>query len=188
MDTGGIDPEHGGKSLLSVGSSDFIDDIKVQALAAIRDADAILLVTDGDSGITEPDREVAELLRRRQRKGPDGKFKPPIFVAVNKSESEQRRASASEFYELGLGEPYPISAIHGTDVGDLLDALVSSFPEAEGEEDTPSRLRSSVSRIQGNRVCSTSLPGRSAPSSARSRARRGMRWIPSLRWMGCPLL
>ena len=86
VDTGGIDPEHGGKSLLSVGSSDFIDDIKVQALAAIRDADAILLVTDGDSGITEPDREVAELLRRRQRKGPDGKLKPPIFVAVNKSE------------------------------------------------------------------------------------------------------
>ena len=140
VDTGGIDPEHGGKSVLSVGSSDFIDDIKVQALAAIRDADAILLVTDGDSGITEPDREVAELLRRRQRKGPDGKLQPPIFVVVNKSESEQRRASASEFYELGLGDPYPISAIHGTDVGDLLDALVSSFPEAEGEEDTSIKI------------------------------------------------
>jgi GTP-binding protein len=140
VDTGGIDPEHGGKSILSVGSADFIDDIKAQALAAIRDADAILLVTDGDAGVTEPDREVAELLRRSQRKGADGKLQPPIFVVVNKSDSEQRRAAASEFYELGLGEPYPISAIHGTDVGDLLDALVSSFPEAAEQEDNSIKI------------------------------------------------
>jgi GTPase len=140
VDTGGIDPEHGGKSILSVGSADFIDDIKAQALAAIRDADAILLVTDGDTGITEPDREVAELLRRSQRKGADGKLQPPIFVVVNKSDSEQRRAAASEFYELGLGEPYPISAIHGTDVGDLLDALASSFPEAAEQEDNSIKI------------------------------------------------
>src|SRR5512141_3040724 len=51
IDTGGIDPEHGGRSVLSVGSADFIDDIKVQALAAIRDADAILFVTDGLTGV-----------------------------------------------------------------------------------------------------------------------------------------
>jgi len=135
VDTGGIDPMHGGKSVLSIGSAEFIDDIKLQALAAIRDADAILFVTDGDSGITEPDREVADLLRRNQRKDAAGNLQPPIFVVVNKSESVQRRASATEFYELGLGEPYPISAIHGTDVGDLLDALVSSFPETQEQED-----------------------------------------------------
>src|SRR5512141_2928435 len=117
VDTGGIDPMHGGKSVLSIGSADFIDDIKAQALAAMRDADAILFVTDGDSGITEPDREVADLLRRSQRKDAAGKQQPPIFVVVNKSESVQRREAAAEFYELGLGEPYPISAIHGTDVG-----------------------------------------------------------------------
>lgn len=140
VDTGGIDPTHGGKGVLSVGSADFVDDIKSQALSAIRDADAILFVTDGQTGVTEPDREVAELLRRNQKKQPDGKLRPPIFVVVNKAESEQRRASANEFYELGLGEPYPISAVHGTDVGDLLDALVTSFPEAQEEEDTSIKI------------------------------------------------
>jgi GTPase len=140
VDTGGIDPEHGGKSVLSVGSADFIDDIKFQALAAIRDADAILFVTDGQTGVTEPDREVAELLRRNQTKQADGQLRPPIFVVVNKAESEERRAGAGEFYELGLGDPYAISAVHGTDVGDLLDALVGSFPEAEEEEDTSIKI------------------------------------------------
>jgi GTP-binding protein len=135
VDTGGIDPTHGGKSVLSIGSSDFIDDIKAQALIAAEDADAVLLVTDGDTGITAADREVAEILRRYQRKQPNGTIVPPIFVVVNKCDSAERRAAASEFYELGLGDPYPISAIHGTDVGDLLDALVNSFPEALEEED-----------------------------------------------------
>ncbi len=140
VDTGGIDPAHGGKSVLSIGSADFIDDIKVQAMAAIRDADAVLLVTDGQTGVTEPDREVAQLLRRNQQKLPDGRLQPPIFVVVNKADSDARRLSAQEFYELGLGDPYPISAVHGTDVGDLLDALVSSFPEAEEEEDTSIKI------------------------------------------------
>ncbi len=140
VDTGGIDPAHGGKSVLSVGSADFIDEIKDQALAAIQDADAILFVTDAQSGVTEPDREVADLLRRNQKKQPDGTFRPPIFLVVNKAESEQRRAGAAEFYELGLGEPYAISAVHGTDVGDLLDALVSSFPESEEEEDSSIKI------------------------------------------------
>jgi GTP-binding protein len=140
VDTGGIDPTHGGKSVLSVGSADFIEDIKLQATAAIRDADAILFVTDGAAGVTEPDREVAELLRRHQKRLPDGKFRPPIFLVVNKAESDERRMSAQEFYELGLGEPYAISAVHGTDVGDLLDALVGSFPEAEEEEDTSIKI------------------------------------------------
>ncbi|MCL4531332.1 MAG: ribosome biogenesis GTPase Der [Chloroflexi bacterium] len=135
MDTGGIDPTHGGKAVLSIDSADFIDEIKSQALIATEDADAILLVTDGDTGITAADREVADILRRYQKKQPNGTSLPPIFVVVNKCESAERRAAASEFYELGLGDPYPISAVHGTDVGDLLDALVSSFPEAVEEED-----------------------------------------------------
>ncbi|MGE5073115.1 MAG: ribosome biogenesis GTPase Der, partial [Anaerolineae bacterium] len=125
---------------LSIGSADFIDDIKSQALAAIHDADAVLFVTDGQTGVTEPDREVADLLRRNQKKQPDGQLRPPIFVVVNKAESEARRAEAGEFYELGLGEPYAISAVHGTDVGDLLDALVGSFPEAEEEEDNSIKI------------------------------------------------
>ena len=135
VDTGGIDPTHGGKTILSIGSSDFIEDIKDQALIAIQDSDAILFITDGQTGVTEPDREVAEILRRHQRKQANGKFEPPIFVVVNKCESEERRTAANDFYELGLGDPYAVSAIHGTDVGDLLDALVNSFPEGEEQED-----------------------------------------------------
>jgi len=135
IDTGGIDPTHGGKAPLSIGSADFIEEIKFQALIAAEDADAILFITDGGAGVTPPDREVAEILRRHQKKNPDGSFRPPIFVVVNKCENLERRDSAAEFYELGLGEPHAISALHGTDTGDLLDLLVASFPEAEPEED-----------------------------------------------------
>ena len=127
VDTGGIDPTHGGKTPLSIGSADFIQEIREQAVMAIRDADAILLIVDGESGLTDPDREVAEIFRRNQKKV-GGIFMPPIFVVVNKCENIERRDSATQFYELGLGEPHPISAIHGTDTGDLLDALLASFP------------------------------------------------------------
>jgi GTP-binding protein len=137
IDTGGIDPTHlgGAKEPLSIGSADFIEEIKVQALIAVQSADAILFVTDGKAGITPPDREVAEILRRNQRRDSDGGFQPPIFVVVNKCESIERREAAGEVYELGLGEPYPISALHGTDTGDLLDHLVASFPDSQPEED-----------------------------------------------------
>lgn len=135
VDTGGIDPAHGGRTPLSVGSVDFIEDIRRQAQAAIQEADAILFINDGETGDTEPDREVAEILRRMQKKEPDGSFLPPIFLVVNKCESKERRDQAAEFYELGLGDPFAISAIHGTNTGDLLDALVASFPERTEEEE-----------------------------------------------------
>ena len=138
VDTGGIDPTHGGKTPLSVGSADFIDEIRQQAKVAIEEADSILFVTDGDTGVTTPDLEVANILRRSQKKLEDGTFWPPIFVVVNKAESKQRRDEASQFYELGLGELYPVSAVHGTGTGDLLDALVASFPEQGPEEEDES--------------------------------------------------
>ena len=135
VDTGGIDPTHGGKTPLSVGSADFIEEIREQAKVAIDEADAILFVNDADAGVTAPDLEVAEILRRSQKKLPDGTFWPPIFVVVNKAESRERWESAPQFYELGLGEPYAVSAVHGTGTGDLLDALVASFPEQQEEEE-----------------------------------------------------
>jgi GTP-binding protein len=138
IDTGGIDPTHGGKTPLSIGSADFIDDIRKQAQVAIQEADAVLFINDGESGITAPDREVAEILRRSQKKLADGTYWPPIFVVVNKCESKERRDSAGEFYELGLGDPFAISAIHGTSTGDILDALVATFPPAEAEEEDDS--------------------------------------------------
>ncbi|MEZ0395143.1 MAG: ribosome biogenesis GTPase Der [Anaerolineales bacterium] len=135
VDTGGIDPTHGGKTPLSVGSAEFIEQIRAQALMAVQDADAVLFLTDGQAGVTPADREVADILRRRQ-KTVEGRPWPPIFVVVNKCESAQSRQAAAEFYELGLGEPYPISALHGTGTGDLLDALVAAFPPATpGEAD-----------------------------------------------------
>jgi GTP-binding protein len=138
VDTGGIDPTHGGKAPLSVGSADFIDDIKSQAQVAIREADVVLFVNDGQAGVTAPDLEVADILRRSQKKLEDGSFFPPIFVVANKCESREARDAASQFYELGLGDPYPISAVHGTDTGDLLDVIVSAFPEEEAQEEDDS--------------------------------------------------
>lgn len=138
VDTGGIDPTHGGKTPLSIGSADFIDEIRQQARVAIDEADAVLFVTDGDVGVTTPDLEVADILRRSQKKLEDGSFWPPIFVVVNKTESKARRDEASQFYELGLGDPYAVSAVHGTGTGDLLDALVAAFPEQVEEEEDES--------------------------------------------------
>src|SRR5262245_23567167 len=138
VDTGGIDPTHGGKTPLSIGSADFINEIRQQAKVAIDEADAVLFVNDGQTGVTAPDLEVANILRRSQKKLDDGTFWPPIFVVVNKTESKDRRDEASQFYELGLGEPYPVSGVHGTGTGDLLDALVASFPEQVEEEEDES--------------------------------------------------
>jgi len=121
-----------------VGSADFIDAIRAQARIAIEDSDAVLFICDGESGVTPPDREVAQILRRAQKKQADGSFWPPILLVVNKCENAERRAAASEFYELGLGEPYPISAIHGTDTGDLLDVLLAVFPKPEEESEDES--------------------------------------------------
>ena len=136
IDTGGIDPTHGGKTPLSVGSADFIEDIRAQAQAAIDEADVVLFVNDGQTGVTGADLEVADILRRSQKKLPDGTFFPPILVVANKCEARETRDAASQFYELGLGEPHPVSAVHGSDTGDLLDVVVASFPaEAAADED-----------------------------------------------------
>lgn len=141
VDTGGIDPRSVGESRrgepLSVGSAEFIEQIRLQAEMAIRDADAVLLITDAESGVTPADREVAQLLRQLQR-DENGHLVPPILLVVNKADSPQRRLAAMDFYELGLGEPYPISALHGTGTGDLLDALVAVLPEGGEEEEDDS--------------------------------------------------
>jgi GTP-binding protein len=152
VDTGGIDPTQAsqGKEPLSIGSADFIEQIRFQAELAIEEADAILFITDADSGVTPADQEVARILRRRQKgRGPrpkegsvaqaqDGALFPPVLLVVNKADSQARRDQAYQFYELGIGEPYPISAQHGTGTGDMLDALVELLPKGgeEAEDDT----------------------------------------------------
>ena len=138
VDTGGIDPTASSrKSPLSIGSADFIAEIKNQAVIAIREADVVLFLVDGVSGVTPADFEVAQILRQSQ-KVVNGVPFPPILLVVNKADSSKQRDLVNEFYELGLGDPYPISAVHGTGTGDLLDVLLEVFPKQEEEADDES--------------------------------------------------
>jgi len=139
VDTGGIDPTAGSgrKDPLSIGSADFVQEIRSQAEIAIQEADVILFLVDAISGVTPADREVAQILRRNQ-KMVDGEPYPPLFLVVNKADSANLRANAAEFYELGMGEPYAISAVHGTGTGDLLDDLIAAFPPQEEEPEDDS--------------------------------------------------
>ncbi len=100
--------------------------VRRQVELAMAEAEAILFMVDVTEGLTAGDEEIAELLRVSQK---------PLFLVVNKADNEARRLAATEFYSLGLGEPYPISALHGTGTGDLLDALVASFPPREEVEE-----------------------------------------------------
>jgi GTP-binding protein len=137
VDTGGIDPSRSGagKQPLSIGSAEYIDQIRFQAEVAVREADAVLFITDVESGVTPADEEVAQILRKHQQTK-NGQPWPPVLLVVNKVDSAARRTQAMEFYELGMGDPYPISALHGTETGDLLDVLVTHFQsQLEGEEE-----------------------------------------------------
>jgi GTPase len=98
-----------------------------QAERAIADADVILLVVDVTVGITEDDAQVARVLQRANK---------PVFVVVNKVDDERRESDMWTFAQLGLGDPYPLSAIHGRGSGDLLDDVVAALPPAEPEPET----------------------------------------------------
>ncbi len=146
IDTGGLDPTQVGpgksQEPLSVGSHQFIDDIRRQAEIAIQEADAILLVVDGQTGVTPADREIVESLRKAQ-KSKDGQPHPPILLVVNKCENEESRHNAVQFYELGFKEIHIISAIHGSGTGDMLDALVKVLPEG-GEEESDTSIKIAI--------------------------------------------
>lgn len=123
VDTGGIELLAGWDSEpLSQDSKEFMEGIVQQARIAIQDADVIVFVVDGQAGITAADREVAEVLRRSKK---------PVVVAANKLEATKLWDQAYEFYELGLGSVSPLSALHGTGVGDFLDELVAAIPPVE---------------------------------------------------------
>lgn len=140
MDTGGIDPSTGGKTPLSIGSADYIEQIKNQAEVAVQEADIILFMVDARVGVTPADIEVAQILRKNQVTKA-GKLQPVILLVANKVENGSVRSQVTQFYELGLGDPYPISAQHGMETGDLLDDVVASFPEGmEDEEDNSVKI------------------------------------------------
>lgn len=126
VDTGGLEVTEGRHTQpLSEDSERFLPLIRQQANIAIQDADVVIQVVDGQSGVTAADLEVADILRRSQK---------PVIVAANKLESARLRDGAYEFYELALGEVFPISALHGTGTGDLLDAIVEAIPVIDEEE------------------------------------------------------
>ena len=102
-----------------------------QAERAIAEADVVLLVVDATVGVTEEDDRVAGLLRRAGR---------PVLVVANKVDEGHREADAWAFARLGLGDPFPISALHGRGTGDLLDAVVERLPETiEADADEPAQ-------------------------------------------------
>jgi len=144
VDTGGIDPpKRASQEVLSVGSKDFIDEIRAQAEIAIEEADVIIFVVNVQDGITQADREILTILRKRQTKK-DGIATPPIVLAVNKTDNQKLALHANEFFSFGLGEPYPISAYHGTGTGDLLDAVIALFPDQTEEEEAPDTIKVAI--------------------------------------------
>ena len=181
IDTGGIDPTSVSQSLepLSIGSAEYIEQIREQALLAIQESDVVLFITDALSGVTPADLEVASILRKNQKKKGD-KFVPPIILVVNKADSQRHREQATQFYELGMGEPQIISALHGTGTGDLLEEVVAKFP-AESEIEDDDLVKTA---IVGKPNVGKSSPlnrwwDRSEPLSARQQARPVTLWTPA---------
>lgn len=153
-DTGGIEMQ----------SDDvFLSGIREQAKAAIDTADVIVFVTDLRSGVTAQDNEIADMLRRSHR---------PVVLCVNKADTlGEVSPEVYEFYNLGLGDPFPVSSVHGHGTGDMLDRVVELLPkhDADDEEDTirvavigkPNAGKSSlINQIAGEpRMLVSDIPG-----------------------------
>ena len=108
IDTGGIEIE----------DAPFQEQIKMQAEIAIEEADVILMICNGRDGVTEDDLLVARILHRSKK---------PIVLVVNKIDNFEMRNEIYDFYELGIGEPFPVSGSHGLGLGDVLDAAIEHF-------------------------------------------------------------
>lgn len=125
VDTGGIEIMNTDKIAVS---------IRQQAQITIAEADVILFVCDARAGITHEDAEVAKMLRQSKK---------PIVLAINKADSPKQEMEIFEFYNLGIGEPIPVSAANHLGLGDLLDAVVEKFPEtsAYGEDGNEDEIK-----------------------------------------------
>ena len=127
IDTGGIEPD----------TNDIIlAQMREQAETAIRTADVIIFITDVRQGLVDADDKVADMLRRSKK---------PVVLAVNKVDSfEKMMPDVYEFYNLGIGDPIPISAVSKLGIGDLLEKVVSRFPEGSVEEEEDDRPRIAI--------------------------------------------
>src|SRR3712207_5029433 len=129
VDTGGWDPNASG-----LGAS-----ITRQAEYAMKTADVIVLVVDSQVGPTDTDLAAARILRRSDR---------PVIIVANKVDDERSEANAAELWSLGLGEPQPVSALHGRGSGDLLDLVLDALPDRKS-----TRLNSSHANISYADFC-----------------------------------
>ena len=123
IDTGGIETDTEDKILTA---------IRHQAKLAMEEADAILFLVDGRAGVTNADEEVATLLRRTKK---------PVILGVNKIDNINNHELIYEFYNLGLGEPIPISAVNSMNLGDLLDKIIEVLPEESHVNDEKDEIR-----------------------------------------------
>ena len=126
IDTGGIELES---------DDTILNSMRNQAKIAMNEADVIVFVVDGRSGLSSADEEVAKILRNTKK---------PVIVAVNKIDSVQLDMNVFEFYNLGLGDPIGISASNALNLGDLLDKVVEAFPKDEIEERDEDEIRIAV--------------------------------------------
>ncbi len=127
VDTGGIEPSTDNEILLF---------IREQAKIAIDTADVIVLVTEIGTGVTAADKDVANMLLRSHK---------PVILVVNKMDSTGNvDPGLYEFYSLGLGDPIPVSAVHGHGTGDMLDACVAAFPHLEYQQEEDDRIKVAV--------------------------------------------
>ncbi|HSP22196.1 MAG TPA: ribosome biogenesis GTPase Der [Planococcus sp. (in: firmicutes)] len=115
IDTGGID----------LSDEPFLEQIRQQAEIAMDEADVIIFLVNGRDGVTTQDEQVAKILYRTKK---------PVILAVNKIDNPDMRHMVFDFYQLGMGEPYPISGSHGLGIGDLLDEVAKNFPKDDQEE------------------------------------------------------
>ncbi|MEM7533584.1 MAG: ribosome biogenesis GTPase Der [Chloroflexota bacterium] len=131
IDTGGLEENPAPEA----DSAIFMPYIRNQATLAMQEADVIAFVVDSKDGPTAADEDVADILRLTNK---------PVFLVVNKVESEERQLETYSFWDLGLGEPIPISAFHGIGVGDFLDLMVEELPDFsidhEYDEDEPDTI------------------------------------------------
>lgn len=127
IDTGGIEPN---------GVDVMMSHIKNQAQIAIESADVIVFMTDSRAGVTADDAEIANMLRRSKK---------PVVLCVNKMDSTGALPPEFyEFYELGLGEPYPVSSLHGTGTGDILDRVIELVDDIEDDEEDDDSIKVAV--------------------------------------------
>ena len=127
IDTGGIEPDSG---------DIILSQMREQAQIAIDTADVIIFMTDVKQGLVDSDGKVADMLRRSKK---------PVVLCVNKVDSYQKFiADVYEFYNLGIGDPMPISAANRQGIGDLLDEVIKYFPESDGEEEEDERPKIAI--------------------------------------------